>query len=169
MKALLLLLAICSLQTVFAQVRYITLFANDTVDLNPTDIVEIVGTNHTSNVGVTFTRADGLGSTFISFNTNSGSSNTNYQNKSHIFTGLKSAAAGLNSVITLKITPFLAANTTVSKPVIVPPSSASTDKWNVQLQVSTDLKNWEDVVSGEFLGSDKARFFRIKTTTGNAE
>jgi hypothetical protein len=51
----------------------------------------------------------------------------------------------------------------------VPPTSAIDSKWNIQLQVSTDLSNWEDVVPGEFLGSDKARFFRIKTTTGSDE
>jgi hypothetical protein len=32
------------------------------------------------------------------------------------------------------------------------------------LQVSSDLKAWDDVAPGQFLGSDTARFFRIQTT-----
>ena len=35
---------------------------------------------------------------------------------------------------------------------------------SVNLQVSSDLKTWEDVQPGQYLGSDSARFFRIKTS-----
>jgi hypothetical protein len=33
--------------------------------------------------------------------------------------------------------------------------------WDIQLEVSEDLKNWSPTVSGEYLGNSKMRFFRI--------
>ena len=169
MKILLTLFAIFSLQSSVAQIRYVTLGNGDLVELKPTDIVEIVGVTNGTNDGINFQRENQKGSFSVIFN--SKVENLQHQSIKHIFTGLVTASFNgrTDSAITIKITPFVATNVTTSNPIIVPPTSANDSKWNVQLQVSTDLSNWEDVVPGEFLGSDKARFFRVKTTTGSEE
>ena len=66
--------------------------------------------------------------------------------------------------VSYKITKPSAANTTTSAPILLPPSQDAVQRWFVRLQVSSDLKTWEDVQPGEFLGSDSARFFRIQTS-----
>ena len=168
MKIFLTLLALFSFQSSIAQTRYVTLFGpQGSVELKPTDIVEIVGVTGTPNEQIGFYRPGSNVRFSVTFNK---AENVNRRVK-HIFTGMNMArlSARPETAITLKITPFVATNITTSKPIIVPPTSANDSKWNVQLQVSTDLSNWEDVVPGEFLGSDKARFFRVKTKTGSDE
>ena len=66
--------------------------------------------------------------------------------------------------VSYKITKPSAANTTTSAPILLPPSQDAVQRWFVRLQVSSDLKTWQDVQPGEFLGSDSARFFRIQTS-----
>ncbi|MDB2429178.1 hypothetical protein N9W62_03275 [Akkermansiaceae bacterium] len=66
--------------------------------------------------------------------------------------------------VSYKLTKPSAANTTTSAPILLPPTQDIAKSWLVNLQVSNDLKIWEDVAPGQFLGSDTARFFRIKTT-----
>ena len=63
-----------------------------------------------------------------------------------------------------KITKPSAAGTTTSAPILLPPTQDAAKSWFVKLQVSSDLKAWDDVAPGQFLGSDTARFFRIQTT-----
>ena len=63
-----------------------------------------------------------------------------------------------------KITKLSAAGTTTSAPILLPPTQDAAKSWFVKLQVSSDLKAWDDVAPGQFLGSDTARFFRIQTT-----
>lgn len=166
MKILISLFAVLLLQSTFANSRYVNLFSrtgNDDdetamLDINPTDIVELVGSGRdTASVWFERTITDRIN---ISYDA------TKRQN--WIFTGYSKIRTTATGGITLKITP-IANVAAISKPIILPPTSAGDAKWNVQLQVSTDLTNWEDVVPGEFLGSDKARFFRIKTTTGGVE
>ena len=65
--------------------------------------------------------------------------------------------------VSYKLTKPAAANTTTSAPILLPPTQDAAQSWFVNLQVSSDLKTWEDVQPGQFLGSDSARFFRIKT------
>tara|TARA_B100001057_G_scaffold425023_1_gene448153 strand:- start:191 stop:904 length:714 start_codon:yes stop_codon:yes gene_type:complete len=62
-----------------------------------------------------------------------------------------------------KITKPSAAGTTTSAPILLPPTQDAAKSWFVKLQVSSDLKAWDDVAPGQFLGSDTARFFRIQT------
>ena len=57
-----------------------------------------------------------------------------------------------------------AAGTTTSAPILLPPTQDAAKSWFVKLQVSSDLKAWDDVAPGQFLGSDTAQFFRIQTT-----
>ena len=66
--------------------------------------------------------------------------------------------------VSYKITKPSTANTTTSAPILLPPSQDAVQRWFVRLQVSSDLKTWQDVQPGEFLGSDSARFFRIQTS-----
>ena len=66
--------------------------------------------------------------------------------------------------LSYKITKPSAANTTTSAPILLPPTQDAAKSWFVNLQVSSDLKAWDDVAPGQFLGSDTARFFRIQTT-----
>jgi hypothetical protein len=66
--------------------------------------------------------------------------------------------------VSYKITKPSAANTTTSAPILLPPTQDAAKSWFVNLQVSSDLKAWDDVAPGQFLGSDTARFFRIQTT-----
>lgn len=40
--------------------------------------------------------------------------------------------------------------------------SSSTTGWNVQLETSTDLKNWTAVTPGSFNGDPDLQFFRVK-------
>ncbi|MDB4527659.1 hypothetical protein N9198_02155 [Akkermansiaceae bacterium] len=167
MKILLTLISICYLQVAFAGSRFILLTSEAPVDLNETDVVEIVGVGTNSRTSVEFTHGDDGGTFSLEFNRGPNNPTYSFINSSYVYTGVRKASV-FNGPVTLKITPA-AANVTTSKPVIVPPTSASDTKWNVQLQVSTDLKNWEDVVPGEFLGSDKVRFFRVKSTTGSDE
>ena len=56
-----------------------------------------------------------------------------------------------------------------SPPILLPPTEDPSKNWFVKLQVSTDLKNWEDVEAGQFLGSNTARFFRIETSEEGGE
>ena len=72
--------------------------------------------------------------------------------------------ASFSYQVSYKITKPSAANTTTSAPILLPPSQDAVQRWFVRLQVSSDLKTWQDVQPGEFLGSDSARFFRIQTT-----
>jgi hypothetical protein len=137
---------------------------NPTVTVSPTDVIEVVGVG-TSETNVRFTQPDGtaLNVFFKGLSQNSANLGATY-------TGLSSVevTGGGTQILTLKITPTATTETT-SKPVMVPPTSASDARVNVQLQVSTDLKNWEDVAPGEFLGSDALRFFRVKVTTGTSD
>ena len=66
--------------------------------------------------------------------------------------------------VSYKLTKPSAANTTTSAPILLPPTQDAAKSWFVKLQVSSDLKAWDDVAPGQFLGSDTARFFRIQTT-----
>lgn len=66
--------------------------------------------------------------------------------------------------VSYKITKPAASNTTTSAPILLPPTQDAAKSWLVKLQVSSDLKTWDDVAPGQFLGSDAARFFRIQTT-----
>ena len=66
--------------------------------------------------------------------------------------------------VSYKITKPSASGTTTSAPILLPPTQDAAQSWFVNLQVSSDLKTWEDVQPGQFLGSDSARFFRIKTS-----
>ena len=66
--------------------------------------------------------------------------------------------------VSYKITKPSAAGTTTSAPILLPPTQDAAKSWFVKLQVSSDLKTWDDVAPGQFLGSDTARFFRIQTT-----
>jgi len=66
--------------------------------------------------------------------------------------------------LSYKITKPSASGTTTSAPILLPPTQDAAQSWFVNLQVSSDLKTWEDVQPGQFLGSDSARFFRIKTS-----
>ena len=70
----------------------------------------------------------------------------------------------LNWDLSYKITKPSASGTTTSAPILLPPTQDAAQSWFVNLQVSSDLKTWEDVQPGQFLGSDSARFFRIKTS-----
>ncbi|MDC0298809.1 hypothetical protein OAL51_00955 [bacterium] len=171
MKILIPLIALFSLQSSIAQTRYVTLGTGESVELKSTDIVEIVGVAHEQNSYINFSRSNNRPGFQVGFNVNTNTKNENFQwaKNKDVYTGLTLASVINRGVFTLKITPFVATNITTSKPIIVPPTSANDSKWNVQLQVSTDLSNWEDVVPGEFLGSDKARFFRVKTKTGSDE
>jgi hypothetical protein len=161
-KILALILVLSSLQSALANSRYVTLSATkQTETVLATDVIEIVGLTQRDTT-VKFDLTDGS-----AFDIQFPAYRREFHNK-HVYTGAVKVTSGIGNPVTLKITPA-SVNATTSKPVIVPPTSASDTKWNVQLQVSTDLKNWQDVVPGEFLGSDKARFFRIKTTTGSDE
>ena len=168
MKIFLSLFAICSLQSSIAQTRYATLGVGESVELKSTDIVEVVGVSTGDRVFINFGRSNNRPRITLGFNTANNSAIGAFQPNRHVYTDLISASVD-KGFCTIKITPFVATNITTSKPIIVPPTSANDSKWNVQLQVSTDLSNWEDVVPGEFLGSDKARFFRVKTKTGSDE
>lgn len=66
--------------------------------------------------------------------------------------------------VSYKLTKPSAAGTTTSAPILLPPTQDAAKSWFVKLQVSSDLKAWDDVAPGQFLGSDTARFFRIQTT-----
>ena len=66
--------------------------------------------------------------------------------------------------ISYKLTKPSAAGTTTSAPILLPPTQDAAKSWFVKLQVSSDLKAWDDVAPGQFLGSDTAQFFRIQTT-----
>ena len=66
--------------------------------------------------------------------------------------------------VSYKITKPSAAGTTTSAPILLPPTQDAAKSWFVKLQVSSDLKTWDDVAPGQFLGSDTARFFRIQTS-----
>ena len=66
--------------------------------------------------------------------------------------------------VSYKLTKPSASGTTTSAPILLPPTQDAAQSWFVNLQVSSDLKTWEDVQPGQFLGSDSARFFRIKTS-----
>ncbi|MDC0568786.1 hypothetical protein OAP01_12180 [Akkermansiaceae bacterium] len=66
--------------------------------------------------------------------------------------------------VSYKITKPSAAGTTTSAPILLPPTQDAAKSWFVKLQVSSDLKAWDDVAPGQFLGSDTARFFRIQTS-----
>ena len=92
--------------------------------------------------------------------------NQQYTANKHVYTGLTSAFVGTrnSAVVTIKITPFVAAGTTTSAPILLPPTQDAAKSWFVKLQVSSDLKAWDDVAPGQFLGSDTARFFRIQTS-----
>ena len=52
----------------------------------------------------------------------------------------------------------------IANVVVTEATQDAAQSWFVNLQVSSDLKTWEDVQPGQFLGSDSARFFRIKTS-----
>ena len=69
-----------------------------------------------------------------------------------------------NWQVSYKLTKPSAAGTTTSAPILLPPTQDAAKSWFVKLQVSSDLKAWDDVAPGQFLGSDTARFFRIQTT-----
>jgi len=69
--------------------------------------------------------------------------------------------------ISYKITKPSPVNT--SPPILLPPTEDPSKNWFVKLQVSTDLRNWEDVEAGQFLGSNTARFFRIQTSEEGGE
>ena len=69
--------------------------------------------------------------------------------------------------ISYKITKPSPVNT--SPPILLPPTQDPSKNWFVKLQMSTDLKNWEDVEAGQFLGSNTARFFRIETSEEGGE
>jgi hypothetical protein len=69
--------------------------------------------------------------------------------------------------ISYKITKPSPVNT--SPPILLPPTEDPSKNWFVKLQVSTDLKNWDDVEAGQFLGSNTARFFRIQTSEEGGE
>ena len=69
--------------------------------------------------------------------------------------------------ISYKITKPSPVNT--SPPILLPPTQDPSKNWFVKLQMSTDLKNWEDVEAGQFLGSNTARFFRIQTSEEGGE
>ena len=66
--------------------------------------------------------------------------------------------------VSYKITKPSAAGTTTSAPILLPPTTDAAKSWFVKLQVSSDLKTWDDVAPGQFLGADTARFFRIQTS-----
>ena len=66
--------------------------------------------------------------------------------------------------VSYKLTKPSAAGTTTSAPILLPPTQDAAKSWFVKLQVSSDLKAWDDVAPGQFLGSDTARFFRIQTS-----
>ena len=66
--------------------------------------------------------------------------------------------------VSYKLTKPSVAGTTTSAPILLPPTQDAAKSWFVKLQVSSDLKAWDDVAPGQFLGSDTARFFRIQTT-----
>lgn len=165
--------AIFCLQSALASSRYVTLTeSNPSETILTTDLVEIVGANIT-NLGLVFNKADetDFGVTLNRLNSTNNAPNVTPIGR-YIFTGVLKVSLSANSLsngaATLKISPAASTEAT-SKPVMVPPTSASDARVNVQLQVSTDLKNWEDVAPGEFLGSDTLRFFRVKTTTGTSE
>ena len=170
MKKIYFLLTLLSLSYSRANaVQYVAVLPGQEIALNPTDLVEIVGHNENNNLtGYPSINFTGWGS--MDLRSASGDYRDDQPSPTKI--GMKIIGATMakanNCTVTLKITQP-ASNATTSKPVIVPPTSASDTNWNVQLQVSTDLKNWEDVVPGEFLGSDKVRFFRVKSTTGSDE
>ena len=69
--------------------------------------------------------------------------------------------------ISYKITKPSPVNT--SPPILLPPTEDPSKNWFVKLQVSTDLRNWEDVEAGQFLGSNTSRFFRIQTSEEGGE
>ena len=60
-----------------------------------------------------------------------------------------------------RITKPSAAGTTTSAPILLPPTQDAAKSWFVKLQVSSDLKAWDDVAPGQFLGSDTARFWDL--------
>jgi len=66
--------------------------------------------------------------------------------------------------VSYKLTKPSTTGTTTSAPILLPPTQDAAKSWFVKLQVSSDLKAWDDVAPGQFLGSDTARFFRIQTT-----
>jgi hypothetical protein len=70
----------------------------------------------------------------------------------------------INWQVSYKLTKPSAAGTTTSAPILLPPTQDAAKSWFVKLQVSSDLKAWDDVAPGQFLGSDTARFFRIQTS-----
>ena len=68
--------------------------------------------------------------------------------------------------VSYKITKPSAANTTTSAPILLPPSQDVAQTRFVRLQVSSDLRTWQDVQPGEFF-SQSAMFFRIQTSASN--
>jgi hypothetical protein len=168
MKKLLALIPILfSLNLAHGNSRYVTLIpSNPSETVLSTDVIEIVWSS--LNARAIFKWSEEESFTLRFNETDQMDRNISPIGK-HILTGVSQIdLVNGGGLITLKITPA-ATTVTTSKPVMIPPTSASDDTVNVQLQVSTDLKNWEDVASGEFLGSDTLRFFRIKATTGNPE
>ena len=166
-KAINLFLALSSFQLALANSRYVTLSnVEQAENVLATDLVEIVGVAAT-NTNVRFDQPDGT-DFIVGFNSPTTIPNTNNPILKHIYTGATAVTLTRGSAVTLKITPQ-ATTETVSKPVTIPPTSASDTTVNIQLQVSTDLRNWEDVVPGEFLGSNTLRFFRIRVTSQSAD
>ena len=55
--------------------------------------------------------------------------------------------------VSYKLTKPSAAGTTTSAPILLPPTQDAAKSWFVKLQVSSDLKAWDDVAPGQFLGS----------------
>lgn len=161
-----LVLALLSFQAALANSRYVTLTSsNSSETVLPTDVIEVVYS--TLNGRAIFRQSEEESFTLRFNETDQIDRNISPIGK-HILTGVSQIDLPSGGVITFKITPA-ATTVTTSKPVMIPPTSASDDTVNVQLQVSTDLKNWEDVAPGEFLGSDTLRFFRVKVTSGNPE
>ena len=163
MKTTLYLLAALCLPA--AAVEYFALTPNTTSRaLNPSDVVEIVGTTKNNDGYIqNLTLSYNDGSTTVMALRGKESFNSFDDMKGNVFTGLTQISLSQNNTpisVTLKITPANEVGSTPGTTLVIPENA--TGSYDVVIESSDDLVNWNTVVTHVVDGATSPNFFRAR-------
>jgi hypothetical protein len=169
MKLLTPIIAILALAAPAVALEHVTLTGiTQTKAVSAGSLVEIIGTNKNNDGNVEylrFTFADGASTKMVL----RGKESAAYTDmKGNVFTGLTAVTLELangapapNTSVTLKITPANEIGTTPAGAVLVLPEN-STGDYDVVVESSDDLVNWQTVITQVVDGATSKNFFRAR-------
>ena len=155
MKALASVIASLALPASAGAVEFITLFPNETKDLDPTSLIEITARNNNSASSGHFTIFKGE-SAYQEINV------IDSQDRALLIaTGITRVATSNVTVVTLKITPASEVNAIGPTTVLVLPENSS-GNYDIVLDSSNDLVNWTTFHSQTVTAPAADNFYRAR-------